>query len=163
MSATSLSSRCKSLSSTTSQSSANAGACLVLEQKCAFQKPHFHHFATNSFILWSLKSERTSHDTSSLTIVHTGTCNTKSGAFAPCINCFPPRSHFSALSTFLCIYSERVLIFSFVCRKTCPPSPPSHHRGPHFGIYFSLLHETRPSHHFQEITLIFTSSTNIFL
>jgi len=49
-----------------------------------------------------------------------------------------------------------------VKRKTSPHFHPSHHHGPHFGMYFSLLQETIQSQPFHDITLIFTSSINIF-
>ncbi|MBT3726419.1 hypothetical protein HOG21_01620 [bacterium] len=83
ISATSFNSRCKSLSSTTSHNSAKAGACLIDEQKCEFQNPHFHHLATNNFTLCSDKSAIISIVLASFTIVHTGTFKIKSGAFAP--------------------------------------------------------------------------------
>jgi|GEM_PF-1077179 hypothetical protein len=98
----------------------------------------------------------------SFTIVQTGTFNINSGALAQCIFDAQPASQDCAFNTFLCLYSERVFKFGSVNKKTSPHLQPSHPQGPHFGIYFSFLHEITQSHHFQEITLIFTSSINIF-
>jgi hypothetical protein len=71
------------LVSTTSPNSAKAGACLVDEQKWAFQKPPFPHFATNNLVFSSERSAIISHESSSRTIVPTGTFKIRSGALAP--------------------------------------------------------------------------------
>ena len=161
ISATSLSSSCRSHSPGISPSSANAGACLVLEQKCAFPYPPLPHSATRTFIPLVSRSNRSSPEFTSFTSVPVGTMSMRSSPLTPCMSCFPPLCPFSALSTFLCLYSLRVLMLSSDCIYTAQPFPPSPPRGPHFGMYFSRLHETRPSHHFQAVTWILTSSMNI--
>jgi hypothetical protein len=145
-----------------SQISANAGACLVLEQKWAFQKPHFQPRAISSLELFLLKSAIISFVSESRTRVPTGTFNIKSGAFAQAHVFVPHFTPGSAFNTFLCLYSERVFELVVVSKYTSQPFHPFHPQGHPFGIYFSLLHDINQSHHFQEITFILTSSINIF-
>ena len=66
--------------------------------------------------LFLLKSASISQVFKSLTIVQTGTSNTKSGAFAQCIVLVQPDSQFLALNTFLCLYSLRVFRLVVVCK-----------------------------------------------
>jgi len=83
ISATNFNSNRRSFSSAISQISANAGACLVEEQKWAFPKPPFHHFAIKSLVLFSSKSANISFVFASLTMVQTGIFKTSSSPFAP--------------------------------------------------------------------------------
>ncbi|HBA45120.1 TPA: hypothetical protein DCZ31_04065, partial [Patescibacteria group bacterium] len=61
----------------------------------------------------------------------------------------------------MCLNSLSVFKFASACKIISPHLPQFPPYGHHFGIYFSLLHETIPSHHFQAINLTFTSSINI--
>jgi hypothetical protein len=114
--ATSFNSKCKSLSSEISQSSAKAGACLVEVVKCAFQKPHLQPLTTSNFKLFSFKSAKISQEFASFTIVQTGTFKTKSKASFQCIQFVHQDSQSSAFKIFLCLYSERVFKFSSVIK-----------------------------------------------
>jgi len=101
ISATSFNSKCRSFSCTQSQSSAKAGACLVEEQKWAFQNHHLPHLHIKYERLFLSKSTIISIVLGSFIIVQTGTFKIRSFQLAPCIVLVPQFSHFIALMTFL--------------------------------------------------------------
>gem|GEM_PF-1000091 len=114
ISATSFNSKTTSFSSHISPISAKLGACLVEVVKCAFQKPHLHHWQIRNLVLFSERSIIISPVLAFFTIVPTGTKIIKSSHPAHCIRLVPHFSPSSAFKNFLCLKSERVLIFDVV-------------------------------------------------